>query len=102
MDKLLYGLTVAVIGLIIVFAGLLLVILLIKIMGLIVGKMTAGKQPAASAAANTPVKPQAPAKPAANAEQSLVVAISAAVAAFTGLDQGHIAIRSIREIIPNK
>lgn len=98
MDKLIYGLMVMVIGLVIVFVGLLLIILLIKIMSMILGKMTANKQPKAQ----TPATPQAVAKPAANGEQGLVVAISAAIAAFTGLDQGHIAIRSIREIIPNK
>ena len=99
MEKLIYGLLVAVIGMIIVFAGLLMVIIAIKIISFVVGKLN-GKPETKSVPA--PVKASAPAaKPGLSAEQSTVIAISAAVAAAMGVDAGKVKIRSIRKIIPN-
>lgn len=101
METLIFGLTVTLIGIGIVFAGLTLLIFLIKLMALVTGgmgkktkkdKKAAGPAPAVAAPAVQPA-----AAPAAAADEQLIAVISAAVAAMLGEECGFV-VRRVRRV----
>lgn len=100
MDKLLFGLGVAVIGIAIVFLGLVILIGCIKLMELVSGGREK-KKPAAPAA-QQPVAPApvaaVPAVPAAPAsDDTLIAVIAAAIAAVWEGETGFV-VRRVRRI----
>ncbi len=101
METLIFGLTVTLIGIGIVFAGLTLLIFLIKLMALATGGI--GKKPKKVKKADEPAPViQAPAvqpvaAPAAAADEQLIAVISAAVAAMLGQERGFV-VRRVRRV----
>lgn len=90
-------LQVVLMGLITVFVVLICLIVIIKIMGAIMVKVS-GKNAPQTASAPAPAAP-VPAGPAASADkQKLVAAIAAAVAEDMGTDVSHLKIHSIRRL----
>ena len=104
--------SMTVIGLLVVFAALLLLVLFLYCSGSIFRKVQPGKkQPAPQKKAPAPVKPQqkpapkaAPAAPAAKAAASaeddseVVAVIMAAIAAMSAADGKQYAVRSVRQV----
>lgn len=103
MDMLIFGLSVTVVGMLIVFFGLVILIGLIKV----VTKLTDSAKQTKEAAPAAPVPPPAPAPvPAAPApvasaapaqDDALIAVISAAIAAVMGENQGFV-VRRVRRI----
>lgn len=90
-------LQVVLMGLITVFVVLICLIVIIKIMGAVMAKVS-GKNAPQTASAPAPAAP-VPAGPAASADkQKLVAAIAAAVAEDMGTDVSHLKIHSIRRL----
>lgn len=90
-------LQVVLMGLITVFVVLICLIVIIKIMGAVMTKVS-GKNAPQTASAPAPAAP-VPAGPAASADkQKLVAAIAAAVAEDMGTDVSHLKIHSIRRL----
>ena len=104
--------SMTVIGLLVVFAALLLLVLFLYCSGSIFRKVQPGKkQPAPQKKAPAPAKPQqkpapkaAPAAPAAKAAESaeddseVVAVIMAAIAAMSAADGKQYAVRSVRQV----
>lgn len=87
-------LLVVAMGMITVFVVLICLILIIKLLGAIMVKVTANSAPAA-----TPVAAPAPdAAPVTGDKQKLVAAIAAAIAEDMGTDVNHLKIHSIRKL----
>ena len=101
MDMLIFGLSVTVVGMLIVFFGLVILIGLIKL----VTMMTNGEKPRKEAAAPAPAPVPAPAAavpappaPVAPAQDdALISVISAAIAAVMGEDRGFV-VRRVRRV----
>ncbi len=103
LEKLGYGATATVIGLLIVFAGLTIIILSLKVMSLVFAAVE--KRKAAKAAAALPKVEAAPAleTPAKNTVEAddgeLIAVIAAAIAAFDfGGSEKPVKIKSIRRV----
>lgn len=104
LDKTLYGLQVAGIGLVVVFTGLIILIVCITIMAQIFKKINARKDEKVKAAAPAPVVPApAPVTPAAPAEAEevddpeLIAVIAAALAAFDNSGK-QMVVRKVRRV----
>lgn len=96
-EKLLFGLQTAVLGLIVVFVGLLLIIVMIKIVGAIV-KAISKKNSKPEKKIEKTEEPIAVEKPAVlSDDKELVAAITAAVACMLNTDTGKVKIKSIRK-----
>lgn len=101
MDMLIFGLSVTVVGMLIVFFGLVILIGLIKLITM----MTSGEKPRKEAAAPAPVPAPAPVAvtPAAPEpvtpaqDDALIAVISAAIAAMMGEDKGFV-VRRVRRV----
>lgn len=99
MDMLIFGLSVTVVGMLIVFFGLIILIGLIQL----VTVMTSGEKhhketaPPAPTPAPVPVAPVEPAPVAAPQDDALIAVISAAIAAVMGEDKGFV-VRHVRRI----
>ena len=89
-------LQVVLMGLITVFVVLICLIVIIKLLGMIVAKVTPAKA-AAPAVAAAPAASPAPAAPSAN-KQQFVAAIAVAIAEEMGTDVSHIRIHSIKRV----
>ncbi|MCF2651481.1 OadG family protein [Anaeromassilibacillus senegalensis] len=89
-------LQVVLMGLITVFVVLICLIVIIKLLGMIVAKVTPTKA-AAPAVAAAPAAAPAPAAPSAN-KQQIVAAIAVAIAEEMGTDVSHIRIHSIKRV----
>lgn len=89
-------LQVVLMGLITVFVVLICLIVIIKLLGMIVAKVTPAKA-AAPAVAAAPAAAPAPAAPSAN-KQQIVAAIAVAIAEEMGTDVSHIRIHSIKRV----
>lgn len=89
-------LQVVLMGLITVFVVLICLIVIIKLLGMIVAKVTPTKA-AAPAVAAAPAAAPAPAAPSAN-KQQVVAAIAVAIAEEMGTDVSHIRIHSIKRV----
>lgn len=109
METLIFGLTVTAIGMVIVFAGLVLLIMLIKLVALVTSGMGKPKKEKKAAAPAKPAAP-APAAPAQDEElmavlaaavaaqdEELIAVISAAVAAVMG-EEGNFIVRRVRRV----
>ena len=99
MDKLIFGLTVTVIGIAVVFCGLVVLIGLIKLVAMATGSAS---RPRKEKAAPVPAPAPAPAAPVAQeqpvqADDTLIAVISAAVAAMME-DGSAFTVRRIRRI----
>lgn len=96
VDDKLYPLIVLLVGLVVVFVGLICLVFIVKLMALICS-LVAGKGKKANAASNTPEKATV-ANPSMSDEERrrLVTAISAAIGEVTGLD--NLIIKSIKRI----
>lgn len=99
--KLGYGFSVMLLGLFIVFLGLCILIGLIKVMSIVVGKLTAGKKNAQTPKAPAPVVvPQPVAEAAAEEtgvnEDELVAVITAALMAYAKDSNKTLVVRNIR------
>ena len=98
MDKLIFGLTVALIGLLVVFAGLVLLIYCIKLITLVSTERKA--KPAAEGAvvpvAVAPVAKPLPAAPP-GVSPEIIAAITAAIAAVWQGDTGFV-VRHVRRV----
>lgn len=107
METLIFGLTVTAIGMVIVFAGLVLLIMLIKLVALATGGSGKPKKEKKAAA---PAKTAAPAAPAqdeqlmaviaaavAAQDEELIAVISAAVAAVMGGEENFV-VRRVRRV----
>ena len=103
MDKLIFGLTVTVIGIAVVFCGLVVLIGLIKLVAMATGSASRPrKEKAAPVPAPAPVPVPAPAAPVAQeqpvqADDTLIAVISAAVAAMME-DGSAFTVRRIRRV----
>lgn len=102
LETLGFSLSVAVIGMAVVFFGLVVLVFLFKLMSAVVRAMTgrkAKKQAAIEAPAPAPaqIAPPAPA-PAQEDDGELAAVITAAVAAMMGTSQSGIVVRSIRRV----
>ncbi len=104
LNKLGYGGIVAVVGMFIVFLGLVILIVCISIMGKIFEAATKPKAkpaaPAAPAPAPVPVPVATPAveeAPAAGEDPQIIAAIAAAIAAFDGGNK-TLVVRSVRRV----
>lgn len=102
METLIFGLTVTLIGMVIVFAGLMLLIGLIKVVAIATGSI--GQKPKKDKKKADEPAPviQAPAvqpaaAPAAAADEQLIAVISAAVAAMLGQECGFV-VRRVRRV----
>ena len=95
MDKLLYSLGVAVVGMLVVFFGLVILIGLIKLMTILSQGKQKPKQETAPALVEAPVAAASPAAPA--QDDTLIAVISAAVAAAMGSDTNFV-VRRVRRI----
>lgn len=101
METLIFGLTVTLIGMVIVFAGLMLLIGLIKLVAIATGGI--GQKPKKDKKADEPAPViQAPAvqpvaAPAPAADEQLIAVISAAVAAMLGEECGFV-VRRVRRV----
>lgn len=89
-------LQVVLMGLITVFVVLICLIVIIKLLGMIVAKVTPAKAVAPAVAA-APAAAPAPAAPSAN-KQQIVAAIAVAIAEEMGTDVSHIRIHSIKRV----
>lgn len=100
METLTFGLTVTLIGIAIVFAGLVLLIGLIKVVALATGSI--GAKPKQEKKAAEPVPVAAPvaeaAAPAANADDELIAVITAAIAAMMDGDNSGFVVRRVRRV----
>ena len=101
MDKLIFGLTVTVIGIAVVFCGLVVLIGLIKLVAMATGSVSKPKKDKA-APAPAPAPAPVPAAPVAQeqpvqADDTLIAVISAAVAAMME-DGSAFTVRRIRRI----
>lgn len=99
MDKLIFGLTVTVIGIAVVFCGLVVLIGLIKLVAMATGSAS---RPRKEKAAPVPAPAPAPAAPVAQeqpvqADDTLIAVISAAVAAMME-DGSAFTVRRIRRV----
>lgn len=99
METLIFGLTVTLIGMVIVFAGLMLLIGLIKLVAIVTGGI--GQKPKKDKKVDEPAPViQAPAvQPVAApaADEQLIAVISAAVAAMLGEECGFV-VRRVRRV----
>ncbi len=100
LDKLGFAFLVMLIGLLIVFFGLIILICLIKLMSIIVGALT-GKKKEQAAPAPAPVVVPEPVAEAAAEEtglesDELIAVITAALAAFNKDDNKTLVVRSVR------
>ena len=101
MDKLIFGLTVTVIGIAVVFCGLVVLIGLIKLVAMATGSVSKPKKDKA-APAPAPAPAPVPAAPVAQeqpvqADDTLIAVISAAVAAMME-DGSAFTVRRIRRV----
>ena len=101
MDKLIFGLTVTVIGIAVVFCGLVVLIGLIKLVAMATGGVSRAKKDKA-APAPAPAPAPVPAAPVAQeqpvqADDTLIAVISAAVAAMME-DGSAFTVRRIRRV----
>ena len=99
MDKLIFGLTVTVIGIAVVFCGLVVLIGLIKLVAMATGGISKPKKEKAAPApapAPVPAAPVAEAQPV-QADDALIAVISAAVAAMME-DGSAFTVRRIRRV----
>lgn len=101
MDKLIFGLTVTVIGIAVVFCGLVVLIGLIKLVAMATGSVSKPKKDKA-ATAPAPAPAPVPAAPVAQeqpvqADDTLIAVISAAVAAMME-DGSAFTVRRIRRV----
>lgn len=99
METLTFGLTVTLIGMAIVFAGLVLLIGLIKVVALAtgnIGKPKQEKKAAEPAPAAAPIAEAA--APAANADDELIAVITAAIAAMMDGDNSGFVVRRVRRV----
>lgn len=102
MDKLVFGLSVTVVGMLIVFFGLIILIGLIKVVTMMTNSEKPKKEtPPAPASVPAPapvaVAPAAPAPAAPAQDDALIAVISAAIAAVMGEDKGFV-VRHVRRI----
>ena len=99
MDTLIFGLTVALIGMAIVFAGLVVLIGLVKLLVLATGSIGKPKQEKKAA---EPAPVAAPvveaAVPAAGADDELIAVITAAIAAMMDGDNSGFVVRHVRRV----
>lgn len=99
MDTLIFGLTVALIGMAIVFAGLVVLIGLVKLLALVtsgIGKPKQEKKAAEPAPVAAPVAEAA--APAAGADDELIAVITAAIAAMMDGDNSGFVVRRVRRV----
>lgn len=101
MDTLIFGLTVALIGMAIVFAGLVVLIGLVKLLVLATGNIGKPKQEK-KAAEPAPAPVAAPvaeaAAPAAGTDDELIAVITAAIAAMMDGDNSGFVVRRVRRV----
>ena len=97
MDMLIFGLSVTVVGMLIVFFGLIILIGLIQLVTVMTSGEKHHKETPAPAPAPVPVAPVEPAPVAAPQDDALIAVISAAIAAVMGEDKGFV-VRHVRRI----
>ena len=108
MNALAYGGITAVIGMLIVFAGLIILIGAVKIMGWVFARITASKEAKVKAAAEAVARAAAQAAPAVESEpepvaeevtddSELIAVIAAALAAYTDSDK-QLVVRKVRRV----
>lgn len=99
MDMLIFGLSVTVVGMLIVFFGLIILIGLIQLVTVMTSGEKHHKETATPAPtpAPVPVAPVEPAPVAAPQDDALIAVISAAIAAVMGEDKGFV-VRQVRGI----
>ena len=97
MDMLIFGLSVTVVGILIVFFGLIILIGLIQLVTVMTSGEKHHKETAAPTPAPVPVAPVEPAPVAAPQDDALIAVISAAIAAVMGEDKGFV-VRHVRRI----
>lgn len=98
METLTFGLTVALIGMAIVFAGLVLLIGLIKVVAMATGNIGKPKQEKKAEPAPVAAPAVQAAAPAANADDQLIAVITAAVAAMMADTGNGFVVRRVRRI----
>ena len=94
MDMLIFGLSVTVVGMLIVFFGLIILIGLIKLVTVMTSGEKHHKETATPAPTPAPVEPAPVAAP---QDDALIAVISAAIAAVMGEDKGFV-VRHVRRI----
>ena len=108
MNALAYGGITAVIGMLIVFAGLIILIGAVKIMGWVFARITASKEAKVKAAAEAAARAAAQAAPVVESEpepvaeevtddSELIAVIAAALAAYTDSDK-QLVVRKVRRV----
>ena len=101
MDKLIFGLTVALIGMLVVFAGLVLLIYCIKLITLVSTERKAKPAAEGAASVGAPIMAAPVAKPLPAAPQGvspeIIAAITAAIAAVWQGDTGFV-VRHVRRV----
>lgn len=102
MQQLLYGLQITLIGMVIVFAGLIILIGCVKLLGIFTGSGKKAKPAEAPAPAAMPTPPPAaaviaPATPAKAEDDTLIAVITAAVAAMWQGETGF-TVRRVRRV----
>ena len=108
LNALSYGGITAVIGILIVFLGLIILIVAVKIMGAVFEKVTSAKKAKAEAAAEAAARAAAQAAPVVESEpepvaeevtddSELIAVIAAALAAYTDSDK-QLVVRKVRRV----